>query len=169
MAADTVRLMDAVGIERASLLGISMGGSIALATALEHPERVRSLVLVSASARKEGGLRVSVPFRLVGLAIRLLPPFRGRHAQPHYAFERQLAASRSYDCTARLAEIRVPTLIMHGRRDRTVPLALARELQAGIPDAQLALFGGGHTFFLFRERERFLETSVAFLKGVEPS
>src|SRR5689334_6948062 len=51
MANDTIGLMDAVGIERAHVLGISMGGRIALQTALAHPERVEKLALVSTSAR----------------------------------------------------------------------------------------------------------------------
>ncbi len=45
---DLIRLMDAVGFERAALVGVSMGGSLALDTALEHPARVLALVLVGA-------------------------------------------------------------------------------------------------------------------------
>lgn len=45
---DLIRLMDAVGFERAALVGVSMGGSLALDTALEHPARVSALVLVGA-------------------------------------------------------------------------------------------------------------------------
>src|SRR2546421_5543706 len=51
MAQDTEELMNALAIERASILGISMGGRIALALALRHPERVEKLILVSTSAR----------------------------------------------------------------------------------------------------------------------
>lgn len=165
MAEDTVQLVDAVGIERAALVGISMGGSIALALALARPERVSALLLVSASARKPGELHVSPSFRLLGLASHVLPALRGRHPQPREAFERQLAAARSYDCSARLGEIHAPTLVAHGRRDRTVPLDLARELSEGIAGSRLAVFRGGHAFFLFGERRRFLDEAVAFLRA----
>src|SRR6266567_1513059 len=47
MANDTVGLMQTLGIEQAHVLGISMGGRIALALALQHPKRVKKLVLVS--------------------------------------------------------------------------------------------------------------------------
>ena len=51
MAQDTAELMKALAIERASLLGISMGGKIALDLALRYPGRVEKLILVSTSAR----------------------------------------------------------------------------------------------------------------------
>jgi pimeloyl-ACP methyl ester carboxylesterase len=54
-AAQTVGLMDALGIEQAVLVGNSAGGSIAVLTALRYPERVRALVLVDAAIYGEGG------------------------------------------------------------------------------------------------------------------
>jgi len=165
MAEDTAALMDAAGIEHAHVVGISMGASIALALALDHPGRVDDLVLVSASARKTGGLRISLPSRLLRLLSRVLPFARGKYPQPDYAFQRQLVASRSYDCTSRLGELRVRTLIAYGRKDRTVPLELAEELHAGIPGSQFLVFRGGHLFFLFGDRKRFLETVGRFLAG----
>ena len=51
MAEDTVGLLDTLGITKAHLLGISMGGRIALALTLRHPERVNALVLASTGAR----------------------------------------------------------------------------------------------------------------------
>lgn len=51
MAEDTAGLLQALGIERAHILGVSLGGRIALALTLWHPERVNKLILVSTSAR----------------------------------------------------------------------------------------------------------------------
>jgi pimeloyl-ACP methyl ester carboxylesterase len=163
MAADTIELMDALDIERAHFVGLSLGASIAVAAALDHRGRVEDLVLVSASARKTMDLRISTPFRLIRLLGRVVPAARGKYPQPAYAFGRQLVASRSYDCTSRLGEIGVRTLIMHGRKDRTVPLDLAAELHAGIRGSQFVTFRGGHSFFLFGERDRFLRETVRFL------
>jgi pimeloyl-ACP methyl ester carboxylesterase len=162
MAADTAGLMDALAIPSADLVGISMGASIALALALAHPERVRRLVLVSAGARKPAKLRMSVPMR-IAWTLRSLPTFRGAHPQPAYARERQRAASRAHDCTARLGEIAAPTLILHGRRDRTVPYPFVTELHDGIAGSRLVMFDGGHMFFLMRERSQFLDRLQAFL------
>ena len=164
MAADAVGVMDAAGIGAATLIGISMGGSIALALTLAHPERVRGLVLVSASARKPRRLTMSWPMRIAWL-LRRLPAFRGRYPQPDYAHARQRAASRAYDCTGRLGEIHVPTLILHGRRDRTVRRPLVEELHDGIAGSKLVRFDGGHMFFLFRQRGAFLDQVEAFVRA----
>lgn len=159
MANDTVGLMDAVGIGRASILGISMGGRIALELTLEHPERVEKLALISTSARV---LPRGWRFRVLGLLSRV-PMFQGKYPQPRYAFVRQRDASTNFDCTARLAEIQASTLIMHGKNDRTAPFALAEEMQRGIQGSKLLPFAGGHLFFLLRERRLFSDATADFL------
>jgi pimeloyl-ACP methyl ester carboxylesterase len=160
MADDTVGVMRAAGFEHASVLGISLGGRIALDVGLRYPEMVDKLVLVSTSARVIDSLRRKV---LLGLFSRL-PLARGAHPQPRYAFARQRTASGAYNCVTRLAEISAPTTILHGRSDKTAPYPLAEELNHGIPKSKLITFDGGHIFFLFRERERFL-TEVAHFLG----
>ncbi len=151
MAADTAGVMRAVGITSATVLGISMGGRIALALALAEPEMVTGLILVSTGARAVRSWRR----RLLGLAARL-PIGRGRYPQPAYAFRRQRAASGSFDATARLGDIHVPTLILHGRRDRLAPLWLAEQMCAAIPGATMRTFSGGHIFMLMGQRQPFL-------------
>lgn len=88
---------------------------------------------------------------------------RGRYPQPRYAYLRQRQASASYDATGGLGDIRVPALILHGRRDRSVPVDLAERMHAGIPGSPIELFRGGHMFFLFAERQRFLDQAGLFL------
>ena len=163
MAADAFGLLDALAVERADLVGISMGGKIALELALAHPARVRRMVLISSSAAaRSGPITMSVPMRLAGVLSRL-GILRKRYPQPDYAFQRQREASGSYDVTGRLAEIGVPTLIAHGRRDRTTPLERAEQMHAGIAGSQLAIFGGGHMFFLTAERRALAERIERFL------
>jgi pimeloyl-ACP methyl ester carboxylesterase len=164
MAEDAAGLLDALNIKQAHILGISMGGRIALALALRHPEQVKSLILVST------GAKVPSPSWRRRLQLELAPRLsllRGtkQHPQPYYAFVRQREASQSYDCTDRLQEIRVPTLILHGKRDRVAPLRLAQEMRARIANAQLVTFPGGHIFFFLRPRP-FGETVIAFVKTV---
>jgi 3-oxoadipate enol-lactonase len=155
MAGDTDALMDAVGMNRATVVGISMGGRIALDLALEYPERVARLVLVStrASARLDGSMS-----RMEMLSVLSSLVYRGKYPQPRYAVARQREASRSYDCTDRLGEIHVPTTILHGRKDRIAPLREAEAMRRGIAGSQLVTFRGGHLFFLLRERRWFLDS-----------
>lgn len=159
MASDTAGLMQALGVQRAHVVGISMGGRIALALALKHPELVNKLVLVSTSARMA---RRSWWFPLLGL-ISGLPLFRSKYPQPRYAYLRQLQASGAYNGTSRLHELQMPTLILHGKRDKIAPYALAEEMRAGIAGAEMRAFVGGHLFFFMREQQPFLEALAQFL------
>jgi 3-oxoadipate enol-lactonase len=151
MAADTAGVMRAAGITSAVVLGVSMGGRIALALALAEPSMVSGLVLVSTGPR---GVR-SWRRQLLGLTARLPLP-RGQHPQPVYAFQRQRAASESFDATARLGDIHIPTLILHGRRDRLAPLWLAEQMCTAIPGAAMRTFPGGHLFLLVTQRRPFI-------------
>jgi len=157
MAADTRGLLDALGIGRAHLLGISMGGRIALEIALSHPDRVDRLVLVSTSAAGVGTARVS-------LAKRLRYRVR-RDRQPPYAYLRQRQASLSYDATGRLGGVQAPALVLHGRADRSIPLPMGEALHAGIPGAELEVYPGGHMFFMSGAQQPFLERVEGFLAG----
>jgi hypothetical protein len=127
------------------------GGKIALELALSCPARVGRLVLVSTSAAGRGKVTVSWPTRLL-LQLRWLGLLRGKYPQPRCAYERQRQASASYDATGRLGDIRAPALILHGRRDRSVPVELAERMHADIPGSRIELFRGGHMFFLLAER-----------------
>lgn len=159
MAEDVAGLLAALGVRRTRVLGVSMGGRIALALTLAHPTLVEQLVLVSTAARVG---RRPWWFGLAGL-LSQAPGLRGKYPQPRYAYRSQSAASSAYNCAARLGEIYAPTLIMQGRRDQLTPFALAEELRDGIPSARLLAFDGGHLFFLLRERQRFLDAALDFL------
>jgi pimeloyl-ACP methyl ester carboxylesterase len=154
MAADTAGVMRAAGVARAAVLGMSMGGRIALALALSEPDMVSQLILVSTGARVSHSWRRRL---LAGLGT-WLPLGRGSYPQPRYAFRRQLDASEGFDATARLGEIGVPALVLHGRDDKTAPLRLAQEMCEALPAATLRTFPGGHAFMLLGQRQQFLAT-----------
>ena len=158
MAEDTAGLMQALGMERANVLGISLGGRIALELALRHAASVKKLVLVSTSARGTRNWRRKFYGILSGA-----PIFRSKYPQPRYAFQRQLQASTTFNRGDRLHELHVPTLIMHGKRDKSVPYALAEEMHAGIQGSKMLTFAGGHLFFLMRERQQFFDALVEFV------
>ena len=160
MADDTAKLLQALAIERANILGVSMGGRIALALTLAHPEMVNRLVLVSTSARSARRRWWFKPLyqSLSGVLL------RGAYPQPRYAFARQLQASSAYTCLEKLHTIHAPTLILHGKRDKTTPYARAEETHAGIAHSTLIPCDGGHLFFFLpRERVRFHAAVEEFL------
>jgi pimeloyl-ACP methyl ester carboxylesterase len=67
---------------------------------------------------------------------------------------------------SRLQQIRVPTLILHGRRDRIAPYELAEETHAGMEGSKMIAFGGGH-LFLFFQPEQCTEAILKFLDTVQ--
>lgn len=161
MAEDTIGLMGAVGVRKAHVVGISMGGRVAIELVSRHPELVDRLALVSTAAKVRHTLRRRF---IMGVLSRLLATGGGAR-QPRYAFKRQLDASGSYDGTAKLGSIHVPTKVFHGRDDKTAHYDLAQVMHEAIPDASMETFRGGHTFFLMRERQRFRTELTAFLNS----
>ena len=160
MAADLAALAAHLGLSCAHVLGISMGGRIAMTLAVERPGLVDRLVLVSTgprTARRRWRVRL-------GMAISQLPGLRGENPQPRHALIAQFRASGQFDCTGRLGEITRPTLIVHGRADRVAPSALAREMHARIQGSRCVLLDGGHLIALMpQHRDRVAATVREFL------
>lgn len=163
--ADLEAVVDAAGLDRFSLLGISQGGTVAIEFAHRHPERVSRLVLYGAFARGwfrgseavarqaralfeliEGGWGSANPaFRRVFTEL-FLPQgtaeqFRSFDelmrvtVRPEVA-RRIFETFGDIDVVARLATLRVPALVLHAREDAAVPASRGRELSAGIPGAR---------------------------------
>jgi pimeloyl-ACP methyl ester carboxylesterase len=167
LAVGAIRVLDELGVRTAHIAGLSLGGAVALELALRFPERVRSLILASASA--DGPLysppnvrklllayaRVltgSARRRRVWLAPALFAPgFAERepevaatltrlllaHPAAPWALAGQYAAAARYNRARDLARVKAPTLVLHGGDDVLVSPANARRLAAGIPDAEL--------------------------------
>jgi 3-oxoadipate enol-lactonase len=192
MAADARGLMDALGIDRAHVIGVSMGGMIAQELALAHPERVRSLHLGCTLARPDAYmLALNAAWRdmriglgrdqtLRTLALWLFAPttyaerpdlvevlLQNALANPYpqsvAGFLRQGEAIAAHDAIDRLEAIRCPTLVSVAEEDILVPPRFSRDIAKRIPGAELRLVrGAGHCYFLERP-EVFNEISLGFI------
>lgn len=157
----------AVPVHRPVLVGHSMGSAIALTAALEEPTALAGLVLVGAGPRLrvnpellEGVARPetldAVVHQIVSWSFapeadgRMVELARRRMIETGSAvLEDDLRACDAFDITSRLAEIRLPTLIIVGRTDRMTPLRLSEELQAGIAGARVEIIeAAGHMVML---------------------
>jgi 3-oxoadipate enol-lactonase len=145
---------------RAHVLGVSLGGRIAAALALQHADLVRSLILVSTCMEPPPR---SWHQRWVGLMLRLPWVRRGN---AYSVVARQRAALRRFNCTDRLHEIRVPTLILVGRKDRLAPRDLVQKMHERLVGSRLITFGGGHLFFLLPATP-FMDAILAFLGSID--
>ena len=172
LAADTVGLLDELGIASAHVYGVSMGGMIAQEVALRFPERVRGLVLGCTSPGGPRSVRPTVrELRVVAAAAASAPrspvdgtlaavlfserfrrdePERARFLLEHFrrhlpaaqGVAAQLLASVFHDTVSRLDQVQAPTLVLHGERDVMAPLDNARMLAERIPNAELAIVPG---------------------------
>jgi len=164
MADDTAALIEGLDLHSTNVLGISLGGRIAISLTLKHPELVKRLILASTCARVN--FKRGLTWSLSNLLNRI-PAVRRigtMYPQPYYAYVRQRDASKNHDVSGRLQEIKVPTLIIHGRKDRIVPLSLAEEMRAGIAGSKIIEVDGGHIFPLTKQSE-FTDLVTDFLKA----
>lgn len=143
-----MKVLDAVGVKGADVVGYSHGGAIAQQMSVDHPERVGRLVLISTSCGIGG-----VPGDGWGLA-RSMMRQPGDHAPTNgsnpLSLMWQVAAYSAWSSLPFLSSIKAPTLVIHGRNDRIVPLANARLLATRIPGAGLKTLDAGHDLQAYR-------------------
>ncbi|HNP73583.1 MAG TPA: alpha/beta fold hydrolase [Kouleothrix sp.] len=149
-ARHVARWMDQAGLERASMVGHSMGGLIAAELAADAPERVARLVLVDSAGLGFDASDVPPVSELLPalryLPTAFIPPLLGDMRRAGLrTLVRASRALATYDIRAKLAAIRAPALIVWGRYDPMIPLAVGRALARELPHARLAVIdAAGH-------------------------
>lgn len=198
MADDAAALLAHLGVGRAHILGVSLGGMIAQEVALRHPDRVDRLILACTAPGGKGSLRpapeVLRSFALspgTGLeeAVRRIVPLlysekyrhdhpgeieefvRRRLARPICAQSHawQLAAAVGHAAWDRLSEIRVPTLVITGDADRVVPPENSRRIARRLPGAKLVILPGAPHRLFAENADAFNREVVSFLLSGSPA
>ena len=184
MAADVGIVLDAFEIEQTHLLGLSLGGCVALQFAVDNPGRAKRLVLVNTFARlRSTGIR--------GLRSRLTRVYAAARDMdrlawyvasslfddPEYqrityqrmrrndlgAIRRTMIAILRFNLLQRLHRIQSPALVMVGDRDKTVAHRCSSEMMARLPNAQMRVIADAGHALPYDQPEAFLATTLDFL------
>lgn len=188
MAEDLNAAMEALGLREAAVVGVSQGGMIAQWLAIDHPDKLRKLVLVVTLSRPNETVREAIAgwtemavrgdYRgiMLDTAERSYSEKRLRQARLEYnllgslgrpkSFARFLTQAEScvtHDSHERLGEIACPTLVIGGSEDRIVTGQASVEIAQAIPGSELYIYEG-LSHGLYEEAPDFLERVAAFCR-----
>jgi 3-oxoadipate enol-lactonase len=193
-ADDVAAFMEAAGIGRAHVFGLSLGAAAGLWLAAKYPERVKSLSLHSAWTASDPFLRAVVEgWQIIAQALASVPEMivqgifpwcftpelyaarpeyidslgefvRSRPMPPVDAFIRQSGAVLAHDATGVLGSIQAPTLITFGRHDMVTSTRFAAPLSEGIADSEVLVFEDCAHAPLYEDVEGFNAQTLAFLQ-----
>ena len=193
LADDVAAFMQAMGIGRAHVAGLSLGGAVGMWLAVKHPDKVASLSVHSGWSRTDGFLRtvvegwqivanaVGVPEMIVRAIfpwcltpelyaerpdfIESLAAFvRSRPAQSLPDFILQSNAVLAHDVEPHLGRILAPTHITVGSRDQLTSTRFADRLKRHIPNSELLVFEGCAHTALYERVEEFNQRTLGFLR-----
>ena len=185
---DLARLMDELSVERASVVGLSMGGMLAQCLAIAHPDRVEKLVLADTTSfyegpavqmwleRAETAEREGPEALLDGTMERwFTAPFRQAHpevvnriralfkANDRHAYAAAGRALSKFDVRPRLGDIKAPTLWLCGDQDAACPPDQARQLAASFHNARFELIESAAHIANLEQPEAFNQAVLNFL------
>ena len=189
MADDIAGLIEHLGLEQADVLGYSLGGAIALQTAIRHPERVNRLVLVSTPFRRSGwhpemqtGMASIAPEFFIGTPLHdaYMSVAPEPDDFPRFVVRMRDMMSRDYDWTEQVSALKMPTLIIAGDADGLPPshaVAFFTLLGGGLQDAgwngehlipsQLAILPAATHYNIINRSDLLLPVLIPFLGNVE--
>ncbi|SDZ18189.1 3-oxoadipate enol-lactonase [Amycolatopsis xylanica] len=181
---DVLALLDKLGIERAHLVGLSLGGMTGMWLGAHAPERIRSLTLCCTSAElgppsmwvdrantvRAGGLEAIADG---GLARWVTPSFTGDRqslrdmlvSTPQDGYIASCQALERMDLAGDLPKITAPTLVIAGSEDVATPVEHARRIVDGIPGARLEIVEGAAHLGNVEQPEAFTQLILDHLKG----
>lgn len=171
MAQDALAVLDAAGVERAHVYGVSLGGVVVLQLALEAPERVLSLVLGCTGILTDDKPRAPKALNLLLRLPKSVKLALGRSGYGSAASAERIAkdqevlraevtvlqsliaqqdALRAYSVSReQVATLTMPALVLHGTQDRLVRLAWGQELAEVLPHSRLVTYeGAGHNYLV---------------------
>ena len=189
MASDALAVLDAAGVDRAHVFGISMGGMIAQEFALQYPKRVRSLILGCTAPGGPNSVRADPEAVEILKARAILSPEEAEKAFLPFLYDAstpreridedlekrrawlptpagytaQLQAVFTWQAFDRLPQIAAPTLVIHGRNDRLVPHGNGELIAARIPGARLLLLPSANHLFITDQPEATARAIMEFL------
>ena len=188
MARDQAEAMEQLGIQKADIFGVSMGGMIAQYLAIDYPERVNKLILTVTSARPNPILTESIE-EWVSCAMRddhtalmdsnvrriysdgyyrknkWMVPIMGKLTKPksYDRFYVQAGACLTHDAYESLNQIKTPTLVIGGEKDLSLGGDASKEIAEKIPSAELRMYEQwGHG--LYEEAKDFNQAVLCFLR-----
>ena len=193
-AHDVAAFMQAVGIDRAHVSGLSLGAAVGMWLATLHPERVLSLSVQSAWTRTDPFVRTVVEgWQVLAKALASVPEMmitgifpwcftpelyaanpayieslatfvRSRPRQSVDAFLRQSQAVVEHDIESSPGRIAAPTLMTFGQRDALTSERFADSIRAKAPNAEMVVFDGCAHAPLYQNVEQFNRTTLEFLQ-----
>ncbi|WP_257459326.1 alpha/beta fold hydrolase [Archangium lipolyticum] len=190
-AADVAAFLDSQGIQRAVLVGHSMGSFIAQQVALQYPDRVQALVLIGSAPTVHGNPVAADLMSYVDTLSDPIDPAFVRDFQastffrpippsfldtavseslkvPARVWQASLAGLIAEDHSARLGEISVPSLVVGGDQDGFFPVSEQRALADALPQGSFALYSRtGHAPHV-EQPHRFVHDVMRFLRGLHP-
>ena len=194
---DAIAVLDAVGSDRAALLGVSEGGPASVMIAATHPERVSSMVLYGTYPRMSQADDFPEGFPVEELraewsrmsetwgnpeSLRVWAPSVADDPEVREWWSRMLRSGASpgvvetlghmyerLDVRPLLGSVQAPTLVLHRKHDPLIPSAIARVLAAGIPDATFKELPGEDHLFAAGDTDALLDQIEEFLTGNPPT
>jgi len=195
LADDVAALMQALGIQKAHVSGLSLGAATGMWLAINYPEKVKSLSLHSGWTKTDPFIKTLVEgWQVTARALKSVPEtvilsifpwcltpelyaakpdyiqfladfVRGRPAQPVDSFIQQSNAVMAHDVEAQLEQISAPTQITFGRRDLVTSTRFADRMTTGIHGSELLVFEGCAHAPIYEIVEEFNQKTLAFLQS----